>query len=457
MNDIPNENLVVKFNDAGTGATWSISDIDLIPGPNTLAITAIDESGNYVTTERIVTRVVSGPITIQTAGHGSVTNGFTGSNLEFGKSYKLTAVPDPGWIFVGWEEDVSGNDPKLTFVMQENMVVRARFVANPFPQASGVYNGLVRPGLFDQNTTGFFTLTSTSTGAFSGKLNLGAATMSFTGHFDLTGLAHLTIQRKGKPLLTMDLQVDFTGSNQVTGTISDGTFTSNIVADHSVFDGRNATSPDAGSYTALLRPVSGLTTASGYGFATIVVGANGVARFAGSLADGTAVTLSATISKDGVLPIYLLLYKNLGALSGTVAFSEQGKNDASGSLDWFRPAAGAKPGINVSVDLVAAIYQNTAPVLVLANGALKISGPALGPLTRSITIGNDNKVIVTPGSPDLKLSVKITPATGLFTGKFTPPNAPARSFSGVVQQGEGIGAGFFTGPNDSGAVTFGEK
>jgi hypothetical protein len=45
-------------------------------------------------------------------------------------------------VFSNWTGNVSSASPKLSFLMESNMVLQANFVPNPFVTVSGAFHGL---------------------------------------------------------------------------------------------------------------------------------------------------------------------------------------------------------------------------------------------------------------------------------------------------------------------------
>src|SRR5262249_55098353 len=72
-------------------------------------------------------------------------------------------------------------------------------------------------------SSGFFALNTTASGAFSGKLVLAGKHRGFHGQFDTNGVATAVINR-GKLLdpLTIHLRLDAVQTNRVAGAVTDG-------------------------------------------------------------------------------------------------------------------------------------------------------------------------------------------------------------------------------------------
>ncbi len=201
----------------------------------------------------------------------------------------------------------------------------------------GTYNGLVlQTNAPSDATSGSIQLTLSKTGKFTVKLTMGGVRTTFRGVFDTNGNFNNTITRHtGNPLQVI-LHLDIGNqTDQITGTVSDGTITSLLLADRAVFSRKNPC-PWVGRYAVSFSPPSsndpGLP--SGTGNAALIVTASGVARMSGVLADGTKIRISAPVSEHGTWPLYEVLYKKQGACIGWVTF---GNRTLAATVDWFRP------------------------------------------------------------------------------------------------------------------------
>src|SRR6185436_10969264 len=150
-------------------------------------------------------------------------------------------------------------------------------------------------------SSGFFSLKLTDLGAFSSKMILGGQRISFSGKFALDGLATNIVARTGASTLTVLLTLDLTGgTDQITGTISDGNWTASVLAHRAMFDKTDNLAPQAGRYT-LIVPGDDQDAANqpgGDSFGTVTVDAGGNVKFSGALADGTKVSQKVPLSKN---------------------------------------------------------------------------------------------------------------------------------------------------------------
>ncbi|MGO9246187.1 MAG: PKD domain-containing protein [Verrucomicrobiia bacterium] len=203
----------------------------------------------------------------------------------------------------------------------------------------GTYNGLVlQTNAPSDATSGSLQLVISKTGTFTAKLTMGGVKSSFRGQFDASGNSTKAVTPHGLNQLQVILHLDIENqTDQITGTVSDGTFTSVLLADRAVFSRKNPC-PWAGKYTVVFGPPAGSDTnlPSGSGNATFTVAASGAARMSGVLADGTKISVTAPVSEQGAWPLYEALYsKKQGACIGWVTFGTG--NALSATVDWYRP------------------------------------------------------------------------------------------------------------------------
>ena len=382
-----------------------------------------------------------------TEGSGTVSSGLDTQTLTPGQVYTLTAVPEEGQEFAGWYGSISSSDPRLTFVMQSNLVLTAKFTPRGNGQGSGIGQGAssIYNGLFFQEdavslaSAGSFTLSVTSRGKYSGRILLGATRYSFSGILDTnlnTGTNIIT--RRGTNSLALDFQINGSQNDQISGHLSDGTWTALLSGDLAVF-GRTNPAPFAGSYTMVIPGYDGISSLpGGDSFGTLKVSSAGQVNFVGTLADGTKVSQSASISTNGYWPFYIPLYSGNGSLMSWLAFASNITNDLSGNLTWIKQALSKSKyypgGFTNQCDAFGSTYTyvRTNLILNLPTACLTFSGGSLGScITNSITIGAGSKV-TTPGK---QLKLTFTTSTGTFAGTFLDPvTGKPLTFSGAVFQ-----------------------
>jgi uncharacterized repeat protein (TIGR02543 family) len=113
-------------------------------GNYTITILAFDEHGatNSPSTST-VTATFTQILTINTIGNGAITRDKAGL-YHYGEVIRLTAVPNAGWSFTGWSNDLTGSINPTTITMDSDKTVTATFTQNQYKVAvNTVGNGAV--------------------------------------------------------------------------------------------------------------------------------------------------------------------------------------------------------------------------------------------------------------------------------------------------------------------------
>lgn len=498
----------VTFTDipmAVPGAAVATFSIPLTPstGLNSIMVRATDFKNNLSTLTHTYTQLrtltvgVTGPV-----NSGTLTAGFVPSSHKLvGKAYTITATPKAGYVFNGWTaNNLTGTGitpaaaelPALTFTLTEGLELTASFIANPFlPALIGTFNGLVLP---DETTVpsvanvGLLNIMLSNKGTFTGSLKIDGVSLSVPGFFDNAGVARfgttararsLILARTGKPDLVIALQLDMTGSSgRITGSVTQKLLgvvqgVSTVTADRAQYSTANkvpaALAGTASKPYTLVFPAKGQTLAKalntypqGTGYATMTVKVDGTVSITGKLADNTAITASAPLSKLKQWPIFASLYTGKGCFAGlaNLADADASTEDVTGTdFLWFRPAiakvqwypAGWPAGI--TVDLFGARYlmppatpvTSVFPGLLTptSNATLTFDGGLTVTISNDITISTANTVANVPAAPSPTMT--IAKATGLISGTFTHSDGSKPAYQGVIlQKGSQVGgSGFF--------------
>jgi hypothetical protein len=319
------------------------------------------------------------------------------------------------------------------------------------------YNGLFlgTNGVTLQNS-GSFTLTMAGAGAFSAKLQIGNTRASLTGRF-IGGVAEVPPSKAQS--LTVHLQWD-PSSDQIIGSVSDGTWLANLASQRAGFDGKSLIAPQAGHYTAII-PGSDGSGPSADSFATAMVTTSGRITFAASLADGTKFTQSTTLSTNGQCPLFVPLYNSQGSIISWVTFTNLMQTAFSGNLTWIKPAnltAKYYPaGFTNQTRLSGFAYNPPSkgiPVLEFSGGTVTLDGGNLAQtITNYVLLDANNRVNNLDAN---KLSLTVTLPTGAFRGTVIDPvSLKTISFAGAVVQSQNRGSGNFLGTSQSGQVRLG--
>jgi hypothetical protein len=187
---------------------------------------------------------------------------------------------------------------------------------------------------------------------------------------------------------------------------------------------------------------------------------SGTATLAGTLADGSPIAQKSPLSGAGDWPFYVALYGGKGSIFGWWRVRPGSDIDLDGTSNWVRPSGPApKPytdGFVLSSALEGSIYTPslTQRIFNLDTALVEFTdGDLIGSFTNTVILGPNNRV--TNASPN-PLTLAVAPATGVFTGKATPPGATkGLLFKGAILQRQGWGGGFFPGTNQFGRVYFG--
>jgi uncharacterized repeat protein (TIGR03803 family) len=459
-----------------TNDTWS-AVISLAPGANRLSIYGTNDlgDGSSAPVDHNVIYIVTSPLTLQNTGLGRIAGEKTGDRLDIGRIYRVTALPAPSCLFSNWMAGNSqatlvplvGSNANLAFIMSSNLILQANFVTNPFPAASGVYEGLFYPVTgVSEESSGYLTasLPAGGRGAYSAKILLDGGAYPFSGSFDLGGLAQKTIPRSGTTPIAVILQLNLglvPPDNVMTGVISNAAWVSSLTANRAVFSARaNPATNFAARYTLLLPPGSNAPAVvpGGYGYAIFTVNSGGAASIAGSLGDGTPFSQSADVSESGLLPLYASLYSGKGYILGWLAFSNQPPQTVWGTnLTWFKlPSASGiyANGFTNAVAPFGSAYVSTP--LNLTDATLTLSNGGLSaPLTFSLSETN-NKLTLLDGDTNL-LRLQLNEGTGVLTVTFRPTDAHADIVArGVLLENQTNspatnGAGWFKGGGQTGS------
>ena len=460
---IPTNN--IAFGGSGANRTVTLTPVANQSGTANITITVSDGSATASSTFQLTVLGSPSPplgFMIVISGNGAVSPDLNSQQLIEGETYTVTAVPAVSNMFAGWNGGIVSSDPQLTFVMKPNLVLQANFVPSELDKAAGTYSGLYyESDEVKVPSSGAFTVAVTTRGTYSGRLQSGASRSSFTGQLDSQGQASNTIYLKNGSQVNVDLRMgagDY--SERVFGHVSNRTYKAGLQGDRAVFNLKTNPARFAGNYTVLLPGLSdGGGVTLGDGFGTARVDGNGRIRFKGILADGTKISQSALVSRNGEWPLYVPLYKGGGSVLSWLTFTNEAESDLCGKVSWIKlPSFMARyypTGLTNECGAIGSTFVRPvgSAILDLPQAQLKVcGGDLLADFTNSVSLGPDNKVLCTSGGP-VMLSFAVS--TGTFAGKTTDPSTGlAVAFRGVVLQKLNKGYGFLLGSDQSSQVAF---
>ena len=169
----------------------------------------------------------------------------------------------------------------------------------------------------------------------------------------------------------------------------------------------------------------------------MTVSAGGVVKWSGTLADGTKVSQTSAVSKDGLWPLYRSIYGGGGAVISWMQFNTNlPASDLSGQFIWIKPAGlstkSFPAGFTNSVEAVGSAFTpaTAGPILNLPNLDLVFSGGGLQvPFTNSFSAGRPQSRHHRPRRPaETHFLRLLRPLQGQHLG---PPDSNRPSLSKV--------------------------
>jgi hypothetical protein len=501
-----------------TTTVWTVPiDVSAMNNTLTVEVQALDSVGQD---SAIVSRSfkLQFPLVVRLDGNGTVSPGFAPSSFrEVGEVYTITATPAAGQIFIHWT--VTGTTfeaagvqtdalsrQTLTFRHQKPLVLTAVFRTSPYNiNRVGSYRGVIQPVADTDrsiSTVGLFTAAVTSTGAFSGKVEIDSLVINFAGAFDADGFARfgtsratvLNLPRAGKPSLKLRCEFDVAGSEDIEVTVDEVDFRGKILATsdgaaiRARVNGSTTTVPANllgtgganGIYNVIMEAQPTASQPAGFqatfypqgtGFGTLTLSKTGLITLTNcTLADGTVVTASAFLSNIGSCDIFIPLYSRKGFLAARLSFNlGQADSDIAPAIGF--PPLWSRPFLNshyypegwpevIEVGMLGARYTVTpAESGLKAPGGVALQAPdANGNATieferGQISVSNFKKTLnlstadvatKVPAS-DPTFTIKVTRSNGLISGTFRHTDATTVPFKGIIyQKGAPAGGhGFF--------------
>jgi hypothetical protein len=419
-----------------------------------------------------------------------------------GTSYRTTYLP-PGLRLNTTTGEISGVPTVAgsyrVLVTPSNSLGVAQtvveFKLNVAPLSKGVvgkFSGWVeRSPAVNANLGASLQLTTTAAGLYSGRLLVG--TRSYT----LRGRLSLDAGRPNEASLSLllpqlgpnvALALEFDGDAQsFRGALTQNGTAAAITGWQTPWTPAAPATSLQGAYTYRLSVPAAEELPQGYGYGSLKVNAStGLVALTSMLADGTRVTGSAGLGKDGEVAVYSSSANAslAGQLALTAGMVEPSRNALAGTLSWLKPAvagtvyaagfgpvdlevaggtpvAVAKGSLVLNLDPVSTEEPQNA-VLSFAEGGLDT--PEAG-FSRAVAVNPTtsvarNTVTIPPGAPTTAMPT-LNPSTGAFAGTFLIAGSSSATnrtvrFQGqvVTIDGETQGYGYFLMPTlPSGTLT----
>lgn len=348
---------------------------------------------DQITWVSAIATITTSPLTEE----GGTTTGDTTTTV--GTTCTVTAQPSEGYAFSAWKENgvTVSTAPAYTFTVLQSRVLTAAFrpIGEDAPYiipyelddvltTAGTYEGYIYAGEADSPDypialEGLLSITlSKASGSLSAKATLKTGTVSFSKKswdwVDPDGTFWVGIEAKTGEYLELGIR-----QNRIIGTIEGGKAGNTLLtiegarnrfADKKDLSAQTFLADLTGYYTTLIEPPTDATATfgslgnqnTGYGYLTLTIGAAGSAKFAGKLADGTALSASGKLiwySVDGKLcaPLFIPLYSKKGSLGGLV-WLDPDTRQIETTLTWVKD--GIEPGFDnfrASIDLFGGWYN----------------------------------------------------------------------------------------------------
>jgi hypothetical protein len=458
---VPDTNIIL-------GGTQSNRTVQIMPasgrtGCTEVCIVVSDGIATNSTRFRVtVAMPATNALTLRTNGSGIIWPSLNPQKLVLGRSYRITAYPDAGQEFTGWTGSLPSTSPSLLFVMRSNLVLQANFIPSPFIPVAGNYNGLFyQDDAVRQSSAGFWNLSLTRRGYYSGWLQLGGSRYTFAGRLGFDCRATNVIARPRTNALLFEIAVG-TGeeTDRLSGQLSAGAWVANLSGHRAVFNATTNPAPYAGAYTlALPGQKSDPSRPAGDGYGSMKVLSNGQIVFQGRLADNTAVTQVAWISRNGNWPLFSTLYQRQGSLLGWLRFEDRSEDDLRGNMSWIKPANAKatfyREGFSQLSKAVGSRYHvpasATNSILQGTNATVSFSGGNLiEDFANVITLGLSSRVTNLSSN---RLTLNFTLSRGTYSGVVVEPaTGRSKTYQGAILQKPNEGFGFLSGTNQTSQV-----
>jgi hypothetical protein len=313
--------------------------------------------------------------------------------------------------------------------------------------SKGTYYGL----FYETNGTwhhssGIITISTTTSGSYSARLQIGFDRYRFSSHFNSDGHSSVDLHPFSGNRISIELQIDQSDSDLITGTVSTADWDAELFADRAVFN-KNNLCPDQGKYTmAVPGDFSDNSAPGGASTATIKVDKKGRGTISAEMADGSRFTMTTYVSKAGQVPMYAPLYFDHGSVYSWLQLNGAEDSDVSGVVTWIKRENhfdwNYPDGFSLQQNAIGSRYVPPPHGSVdISAATLEFNGGNDRSFTNHITIDERNRV---HNDSDNRLGMSFSTSSGSFGGSVrVPDDFDSLGFRGVVLQKENFGLGHF--------------
>lgn len=254
-------------------------------------------------------------------------------------------------------------------------------------RGKGIFAGLVDREASNGGLGGVLSFSVSSSGGLSGSVSMGSEVRSFRGVWESLPGPNLTSSisiARGKGVMPWVLELDLDAeTGEVTGKVcEDGIGLAGVEAWQSDWNVKSSPAEAfKGVYAVGLQPPgvanaadSEILIPEGVGYATLNVSPAGVVNWTGKLADGSTLTRSLRIGREGQIPLHSLLYSGTGSLQGWATIRPDltalSESEVDGEMSWVK---------NVQVKSSSTVYREGFPLhaLTVTGGAYLANRPVV--------------------------------------------------------------------------------
>jgi hypothetical protein len=350
-------------------------------------------------------------------------------------------------------------------------------------RGKGIFAGLVDREASNGGLGGVLSFSVSSSGGLSGSVSMGSEVRSFRGVWeslpgpDLTSSISIARGKRVTPwVLELDLDAE---TGKVTGKVCEnGIGLAGVEAWQSDWNAKSSPAEAfKGVYAVGLQPPgvanaadSEILIPEGVGYATLNVSPAGVVSWTGKLADGSTLTRSLRLGREGQIPLHNLLYSGTGSLQGWATIRPDltalSESEVDGEMSWVKNVQ-AKSSSTVyregfplhALTVTGGAYLANRPVVeqlgledLVPNARLSFEGGWGGGVLENgyfdvlLGISSANRIQPpdTDENPDLVRMTSLSAQSGLFRGEFSQQGSGRKVlWYGMLVPKRKMGMGWF--------------